>query len=349
MFDALRRRLRSGGAVEEAAEAQVQAPQPEPVPDQAPPQWNFEQFFEQYEIAPAITIEEMEHKKLQTICDIGAAASIRDYGGLWGVCGKYLLEGARALHASYAEMVDATPIVEFADRAKELEAEMPIRVEMRRGDFRNPRLYDGMEPVEVSVLYDVMLHQDNHTEVIKNVVKKTSRCVCLAQPVLSERLFSLPCGSVLLQFYPPELKDLIRNGWWPAEQVVNVFKPHIWMWGQTVSYFRSVFYGYGWGREYLEVCHLSPHWDYAFMRFVPREKARTTSPPASPSEMSLRDTPADLRAGRAIKMLADAAVCRHRQQNTIAPRSCLSNYAGLRPCENRGRLPAPASAGPGVR
>jgi len=213
---------------------------------------------------------DVKQLKLGLIAGIGKADSIRDYGGIWGVHGLFLLEGARSLGCRYAEMIDWLPSEEFWESAHALRAQMQIQVEKREADFREPDLFKSLVPVDVSLLYDVMLHQDNPEEVMKNVLAATSRCVCLAQPVLKEEMFVLPNGTVNLQFYPSELHDLLRNPMWPVASTGTRFDTSQWMWGQTVSYFQSVFYGYGWEIEHLEGCHLSPHWNYAFMRFVLR-------------------------------------------------------------------------------
>ena len=229
----------------------------------------FARFLERYDIAPPLAADERVARKLKLITDIGRADSIRDFGGVWGVHGLYLLEGARALGATYAQMVDNIADAEFVEGMERLRRDLPIAVEMRDADFRRPSLYDALRPVDVSVLYDVLLHQDRAVEVIQNVTGKTERAVCVAQPVLKESVFRLPSGCVNLLFYPEELKDLIRCAGWSREPAVDRFETTWWTWGQTVSYLTSVFHGYGWEREHLEAYDLSPHWAYALMRFAP--------------------------------------------------------------------------------
>jgi hypothetical protein len=237
----------------------------------------FARFLERYDIAPPLGADERVARKLKLITDIGRADSIRDFGGVWGVHGLYLLEGARALGASYAQMVDNIADAEFVEGMERLRRDLPITVEMRDTDFRRPSLYDALRPVGVSVLYDVLLHQDRAVEVIQNVTGKTERMVCVAQPVLKESVFRLPSGCVNLLFYPEELKDMIRCAGWSREPAVGWFETTWWTWGQTVSYLTSVFHGYGWEREHLEAYDLSPHWAYALMRFAPRATGKTPS------------------------------------------------------------------------
>ena len=229
----------------------------------------FEEFTAKYPVFPIKTGKELRQPKIDLITGIGKAASLRDYGGLWGVCGLYLLEGATALGCKYAEMVDVTPLEEFSRKVSELKAKSKLHVEMTRADFRNPKLFETMASVDVSLLYNVMLHQDNVAEVIKNVLSKTNQFVCLAQPVLKEELFCLPNGCVNLQFYPDKLKTLLRPDCWDEELTPNEFDTRYWMWGQTVSYFQSVFHGYQWKIEHLEIYELSQYWNTALIRFVP--------------------------------------------------------------------------------
>lgn len=225
-------------------------------------------------LLPQQTYQQIKQLKIDLIAGYGSASSIRDFGGLWGVHGLYLLQGARALRCRYAEMVDVTPRAEFQEKIAELHRTMPLEVKMTQGDFRDPRLFYPLQSVEVSLLYEVLLHQDNAVEVIKNVVNKTTRCVCVAQPVMKEELFALPNGSVNLQFYPEELKDQLRySGWWEKEPATDRFTTGYWMWGQTTSHLTSIFHGYGWKPTFLETYEASPFWNYLMVRFEPRQRA----------------------------------------------------------------------------
>ena len=225
-------------------------------------------------LKPRQEYPKIKQLKVELIAGFGRAASIRDFGGLWGVHGLYLLEGARALQCRFAEMVDVTPLPEFDQKVAELRQSMDLEVKMTQGDFRDARLFDSMSPVEMSLLYEVLLHQDNAVEVIKNVVAKTTRCLCIAQPVMKEELFSLPNGVVNLQFYPEELKDQIRySGWWEKEPAADRFSPQYWMWGQTTSYLISVLHGYGWKPTHVDTYDASEFWNYAMLRFEPRAGA----------------------------------------------------------------------------
>jgi glycosyltransferase involved in cell wall biosynthesis len=218
------------------------------------------------------TYEQIKQLKVALVAALGSAASIRDFGGVWGVNGLYLLEAAKALQCSFADMVDFTSSPEFDEKAAELSRQMPLEVRVTLGDFRDSRLFLRMAPVEVSLLYEVLLHQDDAVEVVKNVARKTTRRICVAQPVMKEELFALPNGVVNLQFYPEELKDQLRySGWWGKEPSADAFSTALWMWGQTASFLTSVFHGYGWEPDYLATYDASEFWNYALMRFRPRD------------------------------------------------------------------------------
>ena len=171
----------------------------------------FKRFEYEYHILPKKTPEEIRQSKLELITAIGKVDSIRDLGGIWGVYGQYMIEGAKALKCKYAEMIDVTPKEEFQQKIRELKAEIDIEVKFIHADFRDPKLFESLITADVSVLYDVMLHQDNPVEVIKNTLSTTKKYVCLTQPVLKEQMFILPNGCVNVQFYPEELKDILRT------------------------------------------------------------------------------------------------------------------------------------------
>lgn len=227
-----------------------------------------------YPVQEEISLARLRQEKIGLASLVGQAESIRDYGGVWGVNGLYLLECARNLRCSYAEMIDQTLTSEFWEHAKELQRTTAVDIQARELDFRVPGIYSSLKEVEVSLLYEVLLHQDNAVEVIKNVLSRTTRSVFVAQPTLKEDLFTLPGSTTCIQFWPEELKDLLRFPvWWPKQDAPDHFDTRYWMWGQTCSFLRSVFFGYGWELDHLSAFHLSPYWNYALMRFVPREAA----------------------------------------------------------------------------
>lgn len=190
----------------------------------------FEKYRYTYPTLPKIGLPEIKSEKIKLTTDIGSADSIRDFGGLWGVFGLYLIEGAKALNCKFAQMVDVTPRPEFDENIKKAQKIVPTEYNMFRADFRVPSIFQYLVNVDVSLLYEVILHQDNHVEVIRNVISKTNKHICFAQPMMKEKMFQLPSGCTLLQFFPEELKDQIRyNNWWGKEPVVDTFDTRFWV------------------------------------------------------------------------------------------------------------------------
>ncbi len=235
----------------------------------------FQQFRYTYPTLPVVGLDIIKKEKIKLVTDIGTAASIRDYGGLWGVFGLYLIEGAKGLNCQFAQMVNkfhinVTPIAQFDENVAEAKKTLDCEFDFFKADFRVPSFYGYLDKVDVSLLYEVMLHQENHVEVIRNVITKTNEHVCFAQPVMKEEMFQLPGGCTLLQFFPEELKDQIRYAnWWEKEPEVEMFDTRFWMWGQSISYIKAIFKGYGWKMTFQKVYKMSEHWDYALLRFSP--------------------------------------------------------------------------------
>jgi hypothetical protein len=131
-------------------------------------------------------------------------------------------------------------------------------------------LFHTLRHVDASILFEVLLHQDNYVEVIRQVCSSTRKYICVAQPCLRETFSTLPASSVLLQFYDEELKNLLReDSFWPKEPKSKTFRTDRWMWGQTTSHLVDVFKGYGWrlknGKNVTNAC--GHHWDYPLMVF----------------------------------------------------------------------------------
>ena len=215
--------------------------------------------------------EEARSLKVKLVNDIGRAESIRDFGGLYLVHGRFLLEPAVALGSRYAHMIDITPKEVFQTEIDQaIEKNPNLRVDYTCADFRYPDLYRDLPNVEVSLLYEVLLHQDNYVEVIRNVTGHTDRYVCVAQPCLRESWFGAPAGAVCLQFYDQAVKEVLRrNSFWPEEPPIRTFETRYWMWGHSISHLIAVFGGFGWELDFGEVLDnfRGDHWDYPLLRF----------------------------------------------------------------------------------
>ena len=136
-----------------------------------------------------------------------------------------LPEQPRARGIARLEIQAAHPqgvALEFAVEAAEATARNSnLEVAFTQADFRKNETFRGMERVDVSLLYDVLLHQENYLEVIGNVCDTTNQHICFAQPCLQERLFFLPDSTTLLQFWSEELKtELRKNSFWPVVRTV---------------------------------------------------------------------------------------------------------------------------------
>jgi hypothetical protein len=225
---------------------------------------------------PRISIADFElarPKHAALVPEDESIESIRDFGGLWLVHGKYLLDAAVRTKSRLVSMVDATIQPEFKERIEEAREVLPdLEVELINTDFRQPELYDVLGPVDVSLLFNVLLHQENHVDVIKNVCRTTTRYVCVAQPCLREQHFSLPASAAIVQFWPDELKAQYQEGaFWPPEPRLGEFHPGLWVWAHSVSHLISCFYGCGWRLDVGEVVEdaVGPHWEYPMLRFRP--------------------------------------------------------------------------------
>ncbi len=217
-------------------------------------------------------VHDLCQEKVNLVAGCVGTKSLRDFGGLWAVYGRYLLEPAVSLKAEFASMVDVTPRAEF-DEAVRLAKQQNSRLEVEfiNDDFRDPGLYAGLRPVDTSILFDVLLHQENYVNVLREISQKTKRFICVAQPCLKESEFFLPSSAALLQFWPEALKDKYREAsLWPKEPKVARFTTGYWMWGHSVSHLMDCLYGLGWtlqsGGEIAGI--VGPRWDYALLRFV---------------------------------------------------------------------------------
>jgi hypothetical protein len=199
-------------------------------------------------------------------------ASLRDFGGCYLVHGRYLLHATQVNKLAFASMIDMNPTPEFLTAVEAAKKVVPsAEFETIRGDFREPSLVASLRETDASLLYEVILHQENYVEVLKNVCAKTRKYLCLAQPCIREELFALPAAAVMLQFYDETLKDLLRKGsFWPKEPRKQTFTTAHWMWGQTTSHLIEIMRGFGWalnrGLIVDNICGLC--WEYPLLVFA---------------------------------------------------------------------------------
>jgi hypothetical protein len=215
---------------------------------------------------------EVMRRKEELPASLPGVTSLRDFGGCYLVHGRYLLHATQANKLAYSSMIDINPTPEFLVAVEAARQITPAtEFETVRGDFRNPSVITSLRETDASLLYEVILHQENYVEVLKNVCARTRRFVCIAQPCIREELFSLPGAAVILQFYDEALKDLLRkDSFWPKEPRAQKFTTAHWMWGQTTSHLIEIMRGFGWalntGFVVDNVC--GPCWEYPMLVFA---------------------------------------------------------------------------------
>ena len=193
------------------------------------------------------------------------------------VHGLYLLEGAISLGARYASMIDITPREEFSIEIEKMKERHPeLQVDFVQGDFRDRLLYSDLPITDVSLLYAVLLHQENAAEVIRNVCSKTRSYICVAQPCLREDMFPLPYCEMNLIFLDDAIKDELRkNSWWPKKPEATKFQTGYWIWGHTTSCLVGLFKGFGWKLHWGEIAdNVGDYWEHPFLLFKKEQASR---------------------------------------------------------------------------
>jgi hypothetical protein len=207
------------------------------------------------------------------MASVAGTQALRDFGGTYSIHGQYLLESALKVRAKFVSMIDVNPVPEFYAKIAKVRESLPdLQVEFINSDFRLSPLYEVLRPVDVSLLYNVLLHQENYMGVLNGVCRTTKKFICVAQPCLKEEYFQLPCSATMLQFWEEELKDKFRGGaYWPKLEPSPRFSTVQWIWGHTISHLVACFKGFGWELDDGEVVEnlLGSHWDYPLLRFKP--------------------------------------------------------------------------------
>ena len=73
-----------------------------------------------------LDVEVLCQKKEDLVVGAAGTKSLRDFGGLYLVHGRYLLEPAIALNAEFASMIDAVPRPEFAAQVQRAKERNPV-------------------------------------------------------------------------------------------------------------------------------------------------------------------------------------------------------------------------------
>ncbi|MDQ3720799.1 MAG: hypothetical protein M3350_08485 [Actinomycetota bacterium] len=159
----------------------------------------------------------------------------------------YLVEGAygRKCAESGCERVLVVDTLETPGWLGHRQA-LPM-LDFQKGDFADPFFMSGIrERFEISIAFNVLLHQPPLLSTIHLVLDKTERAICIVQPMLKERdvpnsLVYLPGNADVDQLAPVSSDD-------PADvrafSVEEVNHSH-WIWGMTRSFLGSVLAGEG--------------------------------------------------------------------------------------------------------
>ena len=169
------------------------------------------------------------------------AQSVVVFGDVWMVEGLY----ARRCVESGCQRVLVLDTLETPGWLDHRQA-LPM-LDFRKGDFADPFFMATVrERFEISVAFDVLLHQPPLLAALHLMLEKTERAICIVQPMLKERdvpnsLVYLP-GNVDVDQLAPVPSD--------AEDDVHVFSVEDvnhshWIWGMTRSFLGSVLAGEG--------------------------------------------------------------------------------------------------------
>ena len=95
--------------------------------------------------------------KQDLVANLSDVSSLRDFGGCYIVEGRYLLEPAKAIGAKFVSMVDHGDTSAYQARAEEAALLLPdTRFETVNADFRHAATFTGLEPVDASILFEVL-------------------------------------------------------------------------------------------------------------------------------------------------------------------------------------------------
>lgn len=209
--------------------------------------------------------EKIIQKKKELAGSIGSAESVRDFGGMWKVNGVFLTDAVLRLGAKMGSMVDKLKTPEYDNEVSRLS--QPNReFQYVNADFRELAT-QKLEKTDVSLLNDVLLHQDNFTEVVKQVCNLTNKYIVVAQPFYNA--FAIPSSCAMIQFASPEWKKKLWNEMWVDQRELDKYSVDIWMWAQSTQLMIDLFKGYGWKPKQDRgfTFPISNGWDYAGIIF----------------------------------------------------------------------------------
>jgi hypothetical protein len=189
---------------------------------------------------PALQIDDARVTlKLELLERAMPARSAAVFGDMYIVEGAYTLR-CLELGCERVVLVDSLETPGF----QRTRLEHP-RLDFYKGDFASgPFMASIQEQFDVTVVYDILLHQAPLLHTIHLMLEKTAQRICICQPVLKERdtpnmLVYLP-GNTNRELYP--LAE--PSGEYKAFDAQAVNQSN-WIWGMTPSLLRSVLAGEG--------------------------------------------------------------------------------------------------------
>mgnify|MGYP007073185513 CR=1 FL=1 len=160
--------------------------------------------------------------------------SARDLGGIWGVNGHYSKVLAEHLSEADVELVDtATPDEGFPDTV--------AHIKSRFEDYLS-----HAPAVDVSVLFDVILHQTCPVHFLKQVTDTTEHRILIAQPLLAE---ANPVCMNLQFLSDPEWRHYQLDSldrWSRLNGRPSLWTTGAWAWGQSLTWLTYTLKGFGW-------------------------------------------------------------------------------------------------------
>lgn len=162
------------------------------------------------------------------------------FGDIWRVDGGYTVECVKR-GCEDVLLVDSLETAAW----QQARLENP-QIDFRKGDFSDPLFMASLDrSYELCVLFDIMLHQPAMLGTLALMLSKTTKRLCIVQPMLEEQarpgsLVYLPGNPEVEELYPLE-KPADDHQVFDPEQVNHSH----WIWAMTRSFFTAAMKGEG--------------------------------------------------------------------------------------------------------
>ena len=174
------------------------------------------------------------------------ADSVLDFGGMWGVQGKYAML-CKELGCKHVTIIDTLEVPEWNSVQGSTDG-----LTFLKGDFADPFFMANLsETCDLSIAYSIMLHQKNLLDVLGSILERTRETFCFCQPMLRESETSQ--SLIFLPGHPDE-QSLHP---YPGQDTASIFQSqhlthNFWIWGMTPSFMRAALECYGFIISYEE-------------------------------------------------------------------------------------------------